>query len=88
MPIPKRGIFLFYILYIDTHYKNQHTPALCLMILSGFAQQHPSLAPPSLEMRDRGLSLLGNVTGNPGVSQGNPYPYPWKPVPATMGTGF
>jgi hypothetical protein len=24
---------------------------------------------------------LGIITGNPGVSQGNPYPYPQKPVP-------
>ena len=31
---------------------------------------------------------VGSVTGNPGVFQGNPHPYPWKPVPACMGTGF
>ena len=31
---------------------------------------------------------LGNVTGYPGVFQGNPRPYPSKPVPALMGTGF
>jgi hypothetical protein len=28
-----------------------------------------------------GESTLGIITGNPGVSQGNPYPYPQKPVP-------
>jgi len=28
------------------------------------------------------------VTGNPGVFQGYPYPYPSKPVPATKGRGF
>jgi len=32
--------------------------------------------------------FLGNVTGNPGVFQGNPYPYPSKPVPVVAGTGF
>ena len=32
-------------------------------------------------------SELGNVTGNPQVSQTNPYPYPQKPVPVTTGTG-
>jgi hypothetical protein len=29
-----------------------------------------------------------NVTGYPGVFQGNPHPHPWKPVPVTAGTGF
>jgi hypothetical protein len=28
------------------------------------------------------------VTGNPGVSQGYPDPYPHKPVPVVMGTGL
>ena len=32
--------------------------------------------------------LLGIVKGNPGVFQGDPYPYPCKPVPAPRGTGF
>ena len=31
---------------------------------------------------------LGDVTGYPGVFQGNPHPCPWKPVPVAMGTGF
>jgi len=31
---------------------------------------------------------LGNVTGYPGVFQSNPCPYPSKPVPASMSTGF
>ncbi|KAF8810025.1 hypothetical protein BYT27DRAFT_7092797 [Phlegmacium glaucopus] len=26
--------------------------------------------------------------GYPGVFQGNPHPYPSKPVPTSMGTGF
>ena len=34
-----------------------------------------------------GISV-GNVTGYPGVFQGNPHPYPSKPVPASTGTGF
>jgi len=29
---------------------------------------------------------IGIVTGNPRVSQRNPYPYPQKPVPAPTGT--
>ena len=28
------------------------------------------------------------ITGNPGVSQGYPYPYPSKPLPAAKGRGF
>ena len=35
-----------------------------------------------------GAIILGNVTGYPGVFQGNPYPYPSIPVPASTGTGF
>ena len=31
---------------------------------------------------------VGNVTGYPGVFQGNPHPYPSKPVPAVTGAGF
>jgi hypothetical protein len=31
---------------------------------------------------------LGNATGYPGVFQGNPSPYPWKPTPAATGAGF
>jgi hypothetical protein len=31
---------------------------------------------------------IGNGTGNPRVSQRNPYPYPWIPIPATTGMGF
>ena len=31
---------------------------------------------------------LGNVTGYPGVFQGNLHPYPSKPIPASMGVGF
>jgi hypothetical protein len=31
---------------------------------------------------------LGIGTGNPGVLQGYPYPYPRKPVPFIKGTGF
>ncbi|KAF8812142.1 hypothetical protein BYT27DRAFT_7088084 [Phlegmacium glaucopus] len=31
---------------------------------------------------------LGNVTGYPGVSQGNLHPYPSKPIPTSMGAGF
>ena len=34
------------------------------------------------------FACLGNVTGNPGVFQGNPHPYPWKPTPAATGVGF
>ena len=34
------------------------------------------------------IPVLGNVTGYPGVFQSNPHPYPSKPVPASMGTGF
>jgi hypothetical protein len=33
-------------------------------------------------------SRLGNVTGYPGVFQSNPCPYPSKPVPVSMCTGF
>jgi hypothetical protein len=32
--------------------------------------------------------VLVNVTGYPGVFQGNPHPYPWKPAPAATGMGF
>ena len=31
---------------------------------------------------------VGNVTGYPGVFQSNPHPFPSKPIPASMGTGF
>ena len=31
---------------------------------------------------------IGNVTGYPGVFQGNPHPYPWEPAPAFTGAGF
>ncbi|KAF8797414.1 hypothetical protein BYT27DRAFT_7125698, partial [Phlegmacium glaucopus] len=31
---------------------------------------------------------LGNVTGYPGVFQGNPHPYLSKPVPMSTGAGF
>ena len=31
---------------------------------------------------------LGNVMGYPGVFQGNPCLYPWKPAPVHKGTGF
>ena len=34
------------------------------------------------------LIMLGIITGNPGVFQGYPYPYPRKPVPAFKGRGF
>jgi len=36
------------------------------------------------------LSMLGNVTGYPGVFQGNPHPYlcPWVWVFTGMGRGF
>ena len=34
------------------------------------------------------MGCLGNGTGNPGVFQANPYPYPSKPVPAYAGTGY
>ena len=37
---------------------------------------------------NRRMCLLGNVTGYPGVFQSNPCPYPSKPVPASMSTGF
>jgi hypothetical protein len=30
----------------------------------------------------RDVRLLGIVAGYPGVFQGNPHPYPWKPAPA------
>ena len=30
---------------------------------------------------------LGNGTGNLGLSQRNPYLYPWKPIPMVMGMG-
>jgi len=33
-------------------------------------------------------SPVGNCTGNPGVFQRNPYPYPWKPIPIHTGMGF
>ena len=33
-------------------------------------------------------SWVGIITGNPGVFQGYPYPYPRKPVPAFKGRGF
>jgi hypothetical protein len=36
----------------------------------------------------RGLSWLGNVTGYPGVFQGNPCPYPSQPEPVHEGSGF
>jgi hypothetical protein len=36
----------------------------------------------------RVLMRLGIGTGNPGVFQGYPYPYPRKPVPVFKGTGF
>ena len=34
------------------------------------------------------LRALGIGTGNPGVFQGYPHPYPRKPVPVSKGTGF
>ena len=34
------------------------------------------------------IFLLGNAVGNPGVFQGNPHPYPWKPAPSLKGVGF
>ena len=34
-----------------------------------------------------GLLGVGIVTGNPQISQRNPYPYPWKPVPVDTGMG-
>ena len=33
-------------------------------------------------------SWLGIITGNPGVFQGYPDPYPCKPAPAATGKGF
>ena len=33
-------------------------------------------------------SMVGNVTGYPGVFLGNLHPYPSKPVPASTGAGF
>jgi hypothetical protein len=33
-------------------------------------------------------SCLGNATGYPGIFQGNPSPYPWKPTPTAKGVGF
>jgi hypothetical protein len=45
----------------------------------------------SLPKRPGGLvrwgEELGNITGYPGVFQGNSHQYPSKPVPVTMGTG-
>jgi len=35
-----------------------------------------------------GQKKVGNVTGYPGVFQGNPHPYPSKPAPASTGAGF
>ena len=32
--------------------------------------------------------VLGNSTGNPGVSQANPYPYPQNPVPVARVWGI
>ena len=32
--------------------------------------------------------VLGIVMGNPWVSHRNPYPYPQKPIPTSMGMGF
>ena len=34
------------------------------------------------------LTEVGIGTGNPGVFGANPYPYPSKPIPVVMGTGF
>jgi len=34
------------------------------------------------------LPSVGNVTGYPGVFQGNPHPHPSKPAPASTGTGL
>ena len=31
---------------------------------------------------------VGNITGNPGVFQGNPHPYPWIPVSVHKGSCF
>jgi len=36
---------------------------------------------------DFALFPVGNVTGNPWVTQPYPYPYPWKPVPVDTGMG-
>ena len=36
----------------------------------------------------RWILCLGNVMGYPGVFQSNPCPYPSKPVPMSMCTGF
>ena len=33
------------------------------------------------------VMLIGIVTGNPGVFQGYPYPYPDKPIPTNKGKG-
>ena len=31
------------------------------------------------------IIIAGNTTGNPGVSQANPYPYPSNPYPTSCG---
>jgi hypothetical protein len=36
----------------------------------------------------RNWSFVGIVTGNPGVFQGYPYPYPSIPLPFVVGPGF
>ena len=42
----------------------------------------------SLSTLDFWTSRVGIVTGNPGVFQGNPHPYPRKTAPAVTGRGF
>ena len=42
----------------------------------------------SISMAHNPQFHIGIVTGNPGVFQGNPHPYPWKPAPAATGMGF
>jgi hypothetical protein len=34
------------------------------------------------------VSEIVNDTGNPRVKKSDPYPYPFKPVPVTKGTGI
>ncbi len=46
-----------------------------------------ALIPATSALRLQNVTRLGNVMGNPWVSQTNPYPHPQKPIPVTTGTG-
>src|SRR6266581_5933131 len=72
-----------------------HTPMYCVGQCVLIGSLHCYASPGKVEYIGLGqcefhsdVQSLGNVTGNPWVSQPYLYPYPWKPVPASMGMGW